>query len=160
MNTNLELSQRLREVFLDGKWIANTNYKSEISTLNWQEATKKIGNLNTIAALTFHINYYTKGLLHVFEGGLLEIKDNLSFAMPLINSQESWNALVEEFITNATQFVNTIAQMPNEKFEEPFIEKKYGTNRRNIEGVLEHSYYHLGQITLIKKLLLNNKAML
>ena len=30
------------------------------------------------------------------------------------------------------------------------------TYLRNIEGVIEHSYYHLGQISLIRKLILKN----
>lgn len=43
--------------------------------------------------------------------------------------------------------------MPDQKLEEVFVEEKYGTYLRNIEGVIEHSYYHLGQISLIKKLI-------
>ena len=38
-------------------------------------------------------------------------------------------------------------------FDQPFIDAKYGTFLRNIEGVIEHSYYHLGQISLIRKLI-------
>jgi len=34
-----------------------------------------------------------------------------------------------------------------------FTDEKYGTYQRNLIGILEHSYYHLGQIVLIKKLL-------
>ena len=45
--------------------------------------------------------------------------------------------------------------MPNDKLEEIFVDEKYGTYRRNIEGIIEHSYYHLGQISLIKKMILN-----
>lgn len=52
---NLAIANRLREVLLDGHWIANTNFKEQILSLNWEQATQKIGNLNTIAALTFHI---------------------------------------------------------------------------------------------------------
>ncbi len=41
--------------------------------------------------------------------------------------------------------------------DQPFIEKKYGSYLRNIEGVIEHSYYHLGQISLIKKMINQNQ---
>ena len=44
--------------------------------------------------------------------------------------------------------------MPNEKLENNFVDKKYGSYRRNIEGMIEHSYYHLGQISLIRKMIL------
>ena len=43
--------------------------------------------------------------------------------------------------------------MPDTKLEEPFVDEKYGTYLRNIEAVIEHSYYHLGQISLIRKLI-------
>ena len=52
------IATRLKEVLLDGKWIANTNFKEQIESVTWQEATQKVENLNTIALLTFHINYY------------------------------------------------------------------------------------------------------
>lgn len=58
MTRNLTIAGRLREVLLNGHWIANTNYKEEIRNLNLQQANQKIGSLNTIAALTYHINYY------------------------------------------------------------------------------------------------------
>ncbi|CAL2105178.1 hypothetical protein T190115A13A_130053 [Tenacibaculum sp. 190524A02b] len=69
------LAKRLQEVYIDGKWIANTNYKEQIENTTWQEATKKIESFNTIAVLTYHINYYLTGILKVFNGGALEIKD-------------------------------------------------------------------------------------
>ena len=40
--------------------------------------------------------------------------------------------------------------------KENFVDEKYGTFQRNIEAMIEHSYYHLGQIVLIKKMLLQS----
>lgn len=79
MERNKELANRLHEVLLNGRWIANTNYKLQIESITWKQATQKIENLNTIAALTFHINYYLAGILNVFKGGKLEIRDQYSF---------------------------------------------------------------------------------
>lgn len=62
MTRNATLAKRLREVLLDGKWIANTNFKEQILSLSWEQAIQKVGNLNTIALLTFHINYYLQGI--------------------------------------------------------------------------------------------------
>jgi hypothetical protein len=33
-----------------------------------------------------------------------------------------------------------------------FVDAKYGDYARNIEGVIEHSYYHLGQVVLVRKM--------
>ena len=42
--------------------------------------------------------------------------------------------------------------MPDEKLSEVFVDEKYGTYERNINLMIEHCYYHLGQILIIKKL--------
>ena len=75
MIRNIILANRIREVLLDGHWIANTNYKQEIQHTTWQQAIHKLGSLNSIAALVYHINYYLAGLLFALENGRLEISD-------------------------------------------------------------------------------------
>ncbi len=154
MENSAKLTNRFREVLLSGKWIANTNYKDQLSNLTFEQATTKIGSFNSIAALTYHINYYTAGILNVFEGGDLEIRDKYSFDMPPIKSKEDWDKLFNDLLTNAEKFASQIELTPDEKLDEVFVDEKYGTYRRNIEGMIEHSYYHLGQISLIKKMIM------
>ncbi|MBK7811110.1 MAG: DUF1572 domain-containing protein [Saprospiraceae bacterium] len=156
MKRNIALANRLRDVLLHGKWIANTNFKEQITSIHWEQAIQKIGNLNTIAALTYHINYYLAGLLNVFKNGKLEIKDKYSFDLPPILSEGDWNLLVQEFLSNSELFVSQIEQMDEQLLDQSFVEEKYGNYLRNIEGVIEHSYYHLGQISLLKKLITTN----
>ncbi len=158
MTRNLFTANRLREVLLNGHWIANTNYREQLISINWEQAIQKISSLNSIAVLTFHINYYLEGLLNVFQGGKLEISDKYSFDLPEIKSENDWNKLVSDFLNNAEQFANHIEQMEDTMFDKAFVDEKYGTYLRNIEGVIEHSYYHLGQVSLIKKMILNNQS--
>ena len=147
------LAERLREVLLNGKWIANTNFKDQILSVNWEQATTKVGDLNTIALLTFHINYYLQGILQVFKGGKLEIRDRYSFDLPEIKSESDWNQLVETFLGNAELFAQQVEQMDDRILDQAFVDEKYGDYRRNIEGVIEHSYYHLGQVSLLRKMI-------
>jgi len=153
MERNKQLANRLHEVLLNGHWIANTNYKLHIENITWKQATQKIGTLNTIVALTFHINYYLAGILNVFKGGDLLIQDQYSFDMQPIESESDWKKLMDEFLVNSEAFIKEVANMPDHKLDEIFVDEKYGTYLRNIEGVIEHSYYHLGQISLIKKMI-------
>lgn len=153
MSTTLQLAKRFREVVLDGLWIANTNFKHQLSDVTWEQAITKIGSLNTIAMLTFHIDYYIAGLVHVFEGGDLEIRDKYSFDLPSVESQQQWEDLLNKLWNDAERFAILLEQMPDSKMDEGFVDEKYGTYLRNIDGMIEHCYYHLGQITLIKKLL-------
>ncbi|WP_109301424.1 DinB family protein [Aquimarina sp. AU474] len=153
MNRSEFIANRLQEVLLNGRWVANTNIKEQVESVTWNQAIQKVESLNTIAALTFHINYYLGGLINVFDGGELEIRDKFSFDMPPINSETDWKNLVADFLFNSEKFVQYVQKMPDSKFDEPFVDKKYGTYLRNIEGIIEHSYYHLGQISLIKKMI-------
>lgn len=43
--------------------------------------------------------------------------------------------------------------MEETKLNAYFVEEKYGSYYRNIDAMIEHSYYHLGQIVLINKIL-------
>ncbi len=157
MESAQQLSNRLKDVVLSGKWIANTNFKEQLTGLNWQLATTSYNGLNSIAALTFHINYYIAGIIEVFEGRNLTIKDKYSFEMPAITSQEQWEQLAENLYLHVEKFAAHVAAMSDEQLNSVFVDEKYGTYRRNIEGMIEHCYYHFGQIVIIKKLLLQQE---
>lgn len=152
MKKHAYMANRLRELFLDGRWIANTNFKDQLEQLDWKLATTKVQDFNTIAALTFHINYYIKGLICAFETGELNISDQYSFDFKPIEQTEDWKQMVHEFLTNAARFADLVEQMDELAFDAPFVHEKYGSNMRNIEAMIEHGYYHLGQIVLIKKM--------
>lgn len=151
-NTDL-IAKRFREVILNGTWIANTNFKDQLSGLDWKIATSKVGNLNTIAVLAQHIHYYIDGINSVFKGGPLDIKDKFSFDFPPVESQEQWDAFLARFWDDSEAFAVFVEQMPDEQLRQVFTDEKYGTYLRNIDAMIEHSYYHLGQIVLIKKML-------
>ncbi len=157
MTRNLTLAARLREVWLSGHWIANTNYQEQLKGITWKQAIHQVGDLNSIAVLTYHINYYSAGLLAAFESGKLTISDQYSFDLPEIRSEADWAQLVSTFLYHAEKFADRVEQMEDSLFDEPFIDEKYGTYLRNIEGVIEHSYYHLGQISLIRKMIMRDQ---
>jgi hypothetical protein len=152
MKRSSALSGRLREVLLNGRWIANTNCREQLLKTDWIQATQQVANLNTIASLTYHINYYLAGLLNALENNKLDISDKYSFDLPPLNSEQDWNKLVQQFIDNSERFATKVEQLGDAELEEPFIDPKYGAVDRNIEAIIEHSYYHLGQISLIRKL--------
>ena len=154
MTRSLYMANRLREVLLNGHWIANTNYKEQVLSINWEQATQKVGSLNTVAALTFHINYYLAGLLKVLDGGNLDISDKYSFDLPKIESETDWAQLVNSFLGNSEKFAAQVELLTDGRLDQPFVDEKYGTYLRNIEGVIEHCYYHLGQVSLIRKMIM------
>ena len=157
MNNSQQLAERLKEVILDGTWIANTNFKDQLEHLDFKTATTKIQSLNTISILAQHVHYYINGINQVFKGGKLTIKDKCSFDFPIIVSQAAWQNFLIKFWTDTENLLNLIEQLPENKLDQVFVDQKYGTYKRNIEGLIEHSYYHLGQIAIIKKMLVENR---
>lgn len=153
MNKSEQLANRLREVILNGTWIANTNFKKQLESLDWKIATKKFQSLNTISVLAQHIHYYIDGIKNVFINGKLEISDKYSFDFPPIESQTQWEEFQNKFWSDTEKLAELIEKMPNEQLNEKFVDEKYGSYLRNIDGMIEHSYYHLGQIVLIKKII-------
>lgn len=156
ISSQILLANRFREVILNGTWIANTNFKQELEKLDWEVATTKFQDLNTISILAQHIHYYINGIKQVFLGGELTIRDKYSFDFPDIHSSEQWETFLAKFWSDSEEFAALIEKMPEEQLNENFVAEHYGTYLRNIEAMIEHSYYHLGQIVLIKKILNNH----
>jgi len=155
MKLNKYLTSRLKEVLTEGTWVSGTNFKEQIINLNLKHAITKVDNLNTIAEITFHIHYYICGVTKVLEGGQLEIKDKFSFDAPPIKSKNDWEHLVTRFCNDSERFISLVENMTEEKLFSNFVDEKYGSYYRNIDVMIEHTYYHLGQILLIKKLIKN-----
>jgi uncharacterized damage-inducible protein DinB len=158
MKTSKYLANRLREVLTDGKWVTGTNFKEQIMNVDWKDAVESVDDLNSIAKLTFHIHYYIKGVIKVLQGGPLEISDKYSFDSPPIQSEEDWNDLTNRFCNDSEKLISLVEEMTEDRLLENFVDEKYGNYQRNIDVVIEHTYYHFGQIRIIKKLINKKKT--
>lgn len=155
MKFTTQFAKHLRDVHFGGNW-TSVNLKDQLKDITWQQATTKLHSFNTIAALTFHINYYVDTILKVLKGEPLTAHDKYSFDHPPIQSQGDWEKLLGKVWTEAEALAKEMEKLPDEKLGDVFVMEKYGTYSRNFQGVIEHTHYHLGQITLIRKLLLEN----
>ena len=156
MSLTQQIAKHFREIHFGGNWTCS-NLKDNLSDVNWQQATTQVHSFNTIATLTYHVNYYVSAALKVLQGEPLVAKDELSFNHPPIQSENDWQQLLAKVWIDAELFATLIENLPENKLWEDFTDKKYGNYYRNIHGIIEHMHYHLGQIALIKKLLLQTK---
>jgi len=153
MENKDDLAKRFKDVILNNSWVANNSFKNQLSDLPLETAQYKLGTLHTIASLAQHVHYYVAGILNVLKGGNLEIKDAFSFDFNPINTEDEWQNVLSIFWADAEEFVLKVAALPDEKLSEIFVKVEYGTYHFNINTLIEHSYYHLGQIVLLKKLI-------
>lgn len=153
MNLVTQIAKHFRDVHFGGNW-TSVNLKDTLSNVTWQQATTKVYDFNTIATLVFHTNYYVSAVLKVLQGGPLDAHDKYSFDHPPIQSSEDWEQMLHKFWTEAETFASLIEQLPEPQLWEVFSDPKYGNYYRNLHGIIEHTHYHLGQMVLIKKIIL------
>ena len=153
MTLTVQIAKQFREIYFGGNWTA-VNLKETLADVTWQQATTQVYSFNTIAKLVYHMNYYVSVAMKVLQGEPLEGHDKYSFDLTPILSEEDWKKLLDKFWTDAENLAGLIEQMTENKLGETFSEEKYGNYYRNIHGIIEHNHYHLGQIVLIKKILL------
>ena len=152
MKLSDEIGRHIREVHFGGNW-TDVSLKSLLIDVSWKEATIKIDDLNSIAELVFHMNYYIHALIKVLQKGPLLARDKYSFDLPPIKSQKDWDLLKTKVWQEAEEFAILIEELTNQDLEKIMIDQKYGTYFRNFQGIIEHFHYHLGQIALIKKII-------
>ncbi|MBN8680456.1 MAG: DUF1572 family protein [Chitinophagales bacterium] len=146
------VAKHLREVHFGKNWTW-VDLKTTLEDVDLKMATTQIQDLNTIATLVCHMHYYVERQMAVLAGGPLEGTDKDSFATPDFQTEAEWQAFLAKVWADAETLAQAIEQLPDEKLHEIFVQEKYGTYYRNLTGVTEHFYYHMGQIVLLKKLM-------
>ncbi len=152
MSLPAQLAKHLRDVHFGGNWTCS-NLKAHLADVSWEQATTQVHSLNTIATLAYHMHYYIVVAAKVLQGAPLVATDKESFMLPPITSQREWEALLKKIWADAEHFAALIEVLPEHKLWEDFADTKYGNYFRNINGIIEHLHYHLGQIVVIKKLI-------
>lgn len=150
---NETLAIRFQDLLIDGKWIANTNFREILGDIQLTEAQKKVGDLNTIEALVYHVSYYLNGILEAFDTGELTIRDAYSFDFNPCQTDQEWVQRKSAFEQTALRFIELVKTFPLDDLHRPFFKEEYGSLQRNLEAQLEHGYYHLGQLSLLLKLI-------
>ena len=153
MKTTKQLAKHLHQVYFGGNWTAS-NFKDTLEGVTLEIASKKVNDLNTILALTFHIHYYLKGTMEALNTGDLIIRDKFSFDHTQLNTESEWQDFQNNIWEEAKEFITLIENLDDALLDTYFIEEKYGSYYRNIAGIIEHTHYHLGQIVVIKKLII------
>jgi len=153
MTTTKHIAKHFREIYFGGNWTAS-NLKEHIKDVTWEQATTQVYGINTMATLVFHIHYYVHETLKILRGGELDAHDKFSFDHPPIQSQEDWDIFLEQVWADAESFANLVEQLPDNTLWQNIAEEKHGIYYRNLHGIIEHAHYHLGQIVLVKKILL------
>lgn len=147
MNLVKNIAQHFHEVHYGNSW-TDVAMKDVLKDISWQQAVKKVGDTNTIAVLVHHMDFYNL----VVYARLLESSEKFehedSFRIQVEN-QADWDKLVKRYFDNVEMIHRKILELDESKL---FELKTANTLYKNLHGLVEHIHYHLGQISLLKKL--------
>jgi len=62
--------------------------------------------------------------------------------------------LINKTLSDAENMAKLVEQLPEVTLWDNIDDEKYGNFYRNIHGIIEHTHYHLGQIALIKMIII------
>ncbi len=154
MNTTTTIAENLLTCFEGNNWTSVT-IADTIKDVNWQQAQQRTAaSSNTIASLIHHLCYWNFVLLQRSKGKNPVIPESNGFDVKAFENETDWNELKEETHQSFIKLADAIKNFDEEKLNETYAEGK-SSYYKNFNGIVEHAYYHLGQIVIIKKLIQN-----
>lgn len=152
--TGLHLAQHFgkhyRAAFAGGNWSDNS-LRQHLEGLPLAEATRRHGAANSIAAIAYHLHYFVNGVLNVLTGQPLDTRDAPSWETPAFATQAEWDAFVARLLADGEAVAAAFEALPEEGMWLPFHDPKYSSVFTNGLGILEHTYYHLGQVAVLRR---------
>ena len=147
-----ELARHIRETHFGNNW-TDVDMTAVLKDVTWQQAVATpIPDANSIAVLVFHINFYLNYVHKSIKEGVYQFDHEDSFKVPPIQSEADWQALLQKTWDDAEAFAQTVEKLPNSASIYDIIPPFSNSFYKNIQGIVEHTHYHLGQIVLLKKL--------
>lgn len=148
-----ELARHIREIHFGDNW-TDSVLQTVLKDVTWQQAVATpIPNANSIAILIFHTNFYLNYVHKRMKGETYHFEHEDSFKTTPIQSEADWQALLQKTWDDAEAFAQTVEKLPVNANFYKILPSYHNSFYKNIQGVVEHNHYHLGQIVLLKKLL-------
>lgn len=155
MTINQLIATHLTEAFEGNNW-SDVNVKDTLDDITFEEAiTLTNASPNTIAALLYHMTFYNKAVCTRLRGEEPTINDANGFDLPPLKDENDWIRLKQDAFIAARELADRIKTFADDRLPEENPPGK-GTFYKKLHGVIEHNYYHLGQIVILKNLIRNN----
>jgi uncharacterized damage-inducible protein DinB len=153
MNITNLIAQHLKQVYEGNNW-TDVCIDATIKDIDWKQAQQQTeASPNTIASLVHHLMYWNGIIMKRINGETPVIPEENGYDVPFLNSEAEWDALKEKTHQSFTALANAIENFPEEKLQDNYAPSIPSTYYRNLQGIVEHAHYHLGQIVILKNLI-------
>ena len=144
---------QLEDFYSGGNWVAE-NFEQKVFSLPLAKAIiKPDGHSHSVAQLTAHIHAWRNFVLQKLEGNdHFDIEDNSDSDWP---PASDWDAIKKDFKNGHQRMIAAIKKFPVEQLKLQVPGRKY-SYLFLINGIVEHDYYHYGQIGSVMAALKRN----
>jgi uncharacterized damage-inducible protein DinB len=154
MNTEIKRIVKAIEANIYGKpWFGN-NLISQLNGIDACKATFIPSRLNhSIAEILMHMMAWRKFVIEKIKGNeAYEVwETDLDWvAIPNL-SEEAWQNLLTQLSENQATLINIISEKASEILDDKVDGRNYNF-RLLLNGIVQHDIYHIGQISIIRKL--------
>jgi uncharacterized damage-inducible protein DinB len=114
---------------------------------NW----KKSDSENSIWELISHLVFWNERFLNRFKNKVIPKMDGNNDSTFIYLSELKWEQVIERFNEVMSDWVETIKNSEDEKFDQCISEESKETWLESISSITLHNAYHIGQIVSIRK---------
>jgi uncharacterized damage-inducible protein DinB len=150
MSETKRILSLFKEVYDGSPWI-DINLTSVLQNVSAEQASNRVlKNCNTIWEITNHLIEYRLNVLQRVRGKIIETPDNNYFEPVTDTSEKNWKDALQRLSKVQKNWIEFL-----DKVDPGELEKVYTPNSmtycENIDGIIQHDVYHLGQIVLLSK---------
>lgn len=156
MNNKLQdISKRLNQVFQDDPWYGES-IMDVLENLNIDDVNKiPREDFNSIARIVLHMITWREFAIKSFQGDdsfNVQQNDANDWKEITITTEQEWESLLRKLKETQSNILSIL-----QASQDSILNQKVPTRTYSIEylleGIIQHDVYHLGQITLVKKLI-------
>ncbi|NNV56411.1 DinB family protein [Limnovirga soli] len=152
MQTSAAIALQMKEVYEGGNW-SEVDLAATLADITWAEANIITPvSANSIAAILIHLQFYNNVVKDRLAGINTAIPDTNGFDVPKMKNAADWKLLQQNSFASALALMDVVSALPDEKLFEVLTSSGV-TVYKTLHGVVEHAYYHLGQIVMLKKII-------
>ncbi|HSD62460.1 MAG TPA: DinB family protein [Ignavibacteriaceae bacterium] len=144
----------LTDLFEGDNW-TDSNFSKRLNSINEEIAFKQpFPGKHSVAEILWHCIYWRMVVLKRSQNDIKfeeQTEKEQNFLSPELLRKKGWSKLVSELNETQENLINFL----NSKTDD-FLEKEYKPGRKikyEIEGLIHHDYYHLGQMGLVISIL-------
>lgn len=150
---NMTEPQRLlflfKNLYNGHPWIDVTLVET-LHGISAEQAQRRLGNCNTIWEIVVHLTAWRENVLQRVQGQVLKTPSS-NYIEPVTDTSEAaWTTVLQHLEASQTRWLAFLEQI-----DAAHLEQVYPTNGmtyyEQIQGIIQHDAYHLGQIVLLAK---------